>query len=241
MTTATPRLIVFDLDGTLIDSRKDLCNSVNAMLIHLGKLPLPEEVIASYIGDGASMLVRRALGDPEGDAHDEEHVTAAVNYFLEYYRIHKLDFTYVYPGVMEALAAIRDARPEMLMAVLTNKPVNPSRAICDHFGISKYMFQNYGGNSFHTKKPDPHGLKTLIAEASAIAGSEITAVETLMIGDTDVDVLTARAAGAGSVGCSFGLAPERLAAAKPDFMANSAAGWLEAARIPLPGLNQASY
>ncbi|QNI35258.1 HAD family hydrolase [Edaphobacter albus] len=234
MTTAVPRLIVFDLDGTLIDSRKDLCNSVNAMLVHLGKRALPEEVIASYIGDGASMLVRRALGDPEGDAHDEEYVIEAVNYFLEYYRIHKLDFTYVYPGAMEALAAIRAARPEVLMAVLTNKPVNPSRAICDHFGISSYMFQNYGGNSFHTKKPDPHGLKTLIAEASAIAGSAITATETLMIGDTDVDVLTARAVGAVSVGCSFGLAPERLAAAKPDFMASSAMAWLEAAGVPLP-------
>lgn len=234
MTAASVRLIVFDLDGTLIDSRKDLCNSVNAMLVHLGKPVLPEEVIASYIGDGASMLVRRALGDPEGDAHDEEYVADAVNYFLEYYRVHKLDFTYVYPGAMEALAMIRAARPEVLMAVLTNKPVNPSRAICDHFGLSAYMFQNYGGNSFHTKKPDPHGLNTLIAEASAIAGSVVTAAETLMIGDTDVDVLTARAAGAISVGCSFGLAPERLAAARPDMMTSSPAGWLEAAGVPLP-------
>jgi phosphoglycolate phosphatase len=230
---SSARLIVFDLDGTLIDSRKDLCNSVNAMLVHLGKPVLPEEVIASYIGDGASMLVRRALGDPEGDAHDEEYVTEAVNYFLEYYRVHKLDFTYVYPGVMEALAAIRAARPEVLMAVLTNKPVNPSRVICDHFGISSYMFQNYGGNSFHTKKPDPHGLKTLIAEASTIGGAVLSPSETLMIGDTDVDVLTARAAGAVSVGCSFGLAPERLAAAKPDFVVDSPAGWLEAAGVPL--------
>src|SRR5947209_2176950 len=134
-----PRLIVFDLDGTLIDSRQDLCNSVNAMLKHLGKPEVPENVIASYIGDGASMLVRRAVGDPEGDVHDEEYVDGALNFFLDYYREHKLDFTYVYPGVMEALAAIRSARPEVLMAVLTNKPVNPSRAICDHFGLSAYF------------------------------------------------------------------------------------------------------
>jgi phosphoglycolate phosphatase len=228
MKPVTPRLIVFDLDGTLIDSRQDLCNSVNAMLAHLGKLTLPEEVIASYIGDGASMLVRRALGDPEGDAHDEEFVAEALHYFLEYYRVHKLDFTYVYPGVMETLAAIRAALPETLMAVLTNKPVNPSRVICDHFGLSSYFFQNYGGNSFHTKKPDPHGLLTLIGEASALSGSAMAPSETLMVGDTDVDVLTARAVGAVSVGCRFGLAPERLAAAKPDWMVDSPAGWMEA-------------
>jgi phosphoglycolate phosphatase len=95
-----PRLIVFDLDGTLIDSRIDLCNSVNAMLAHFGRPELPEAVIAGYIGDGASMLVRRALGDPEGDVHDEEFVAEALGFFLDYYRVHKLDFTYVYPGVM---------------------------------------------------------------------------------------------------------------------------------------------
>src|SRR5215469_4007532 len=225
MSSVSPRLIVFDLDGTLIDSRKDLCNSVNAMLDHFGRPELPEEVIAGYIGDGASMLVRRALGDPEGDIHDEEFVAEALRFFLEYYKVHKLDYTYVYPGVIDALAEIRARRPEMLMAVLTNKPVNPSRAICDHFGLSKFFFQNYGGNSFHTKKPDPHGLVALIAEASAIAGTTITPPETLMIGDTDIDVLTARNCGALSVGCTFGLAPHTLAAAHPDFTANSPKDW----------------
>ncbi|MEP6756964.1 MAG: HAD hydrolase-like protein, partial [Chthonomonadales bacterium] len=159
-----PRLIAFDLDGTLIDSRADLCNSINATLAHFNKPQLPEAVIATYIGDGASMLVRRALGDPEGDTHDEEYVAEVLAYFLDYYRIHKLDFTYVYPGVISSLAAIRTAWPETLMAVLTNKPVNPSRDICDHFELSQFFFQNYGGNSFHTKKPDPHGLLMLIAE-----------------------------------------------------------------------------
>jgi phosphoglycolate phosphatase len=232
-----PRLIVFDLDGTLIDSRQDLCNSINAMLTHFDKPELPEAVIASYIGDGASMLVRRALGDPEGDVHDEEFVAEALAFFLDYYRVHKLDFTYVYPGVMEALAAIRAARPEVLMAVLTNKPVNPSRAICDHFGLSQYFFQNYGGNSFHTKKPDPHGLLALIAEASAIMGSPVLPAETLMVGDSSIDVLTARAAGARSVGCTFGLAPHSLEAAEPDFLVDSASEWVEIAGadlLPLP-------
>src|SRR5215813_10503143 len=221
MTSFAPRLIVFDLDGTLINSRIDLCNSVNAMLAHFGRPELPEAVIASYIGDGASMLVRRALGDPEGDVHDEEFVAEALRFFLEYYKVHKLDYTYVYPGVIDALAEIRARRPEVLMAVLTNKPVNPSRAICDHFGLSKFFFQNYGGNSFHTKKPDPHGLESLIYEAGTIAGRRITPAETIMIGDTDVDVLTARNCGAISVGCTFGLKPHSLTAAPPDHLAHT--------------------
>ena len=222
----SPRLLVFDLDGTLIDSRTDLCNSVNATLNHFGKPELPEAVIASYIGDGASLLVRRAFGDPEGDIHDEEYVTEALTFFLDYYRIHKLDYTVLYPGVLESIEAIHASHPEMLMAVLTNKPVNPARDICAHFGLAAYFFQNYGGNSFHTKKPDPHGLQSLITEANAIAGHAITPAETIMIGDTDVDVLTARNCGARSIGCTFGLKPHSLEDAPPDHLAHTATDWL---------------
>ena len=223
----SPRLLVFDLDGTLIDSRIDLCNSVNATLAHFGKPELPEAVISGYIGDGASLLVRRAFGDPEGDSHDEEYVTEALTFFLDYYRIHKFDYTYVYAGVLESLEAIRATRPETLMAVLTNKPVKPSRDICIHFGLSPFFFQNYGGNSFHTKKPDPHGLQTLIEEASTIAGRTITSAETIMIGDTDVDVLTARNCGARSIGCTFGLKPHSLVDAPPDHLADTPEDWLK--------------
>jgi len=223
----SPRLLVFDLDGTLIDSRTDLCNSVNATLTHFGKPELPEAVISSYIGDGASLLVRRAFGDPEGDVHDEEYVTEALTFFLDYYRIHKLDYTSLYPGVLESLKAIHTAHPDMLMAVLTNKPVNPSRDICAHFGLATYFFQNYGGNSFHTKKPDPHGLESLIAEASAIAAHAIPPAETIMIGDTDIDVLTARNCGARSIGCTFGLKPHSLADAPPDHLAHTPTDWLQ--------------
>jgi phosphoglycolate phosphatase len=221
-----PRLLVFDLDGTLIDSRIDLSNSINAMLTHLGKPRLPDAVIASYIGDGATMLVRRALGDPEGDVHDQEFVDAALTYFLDYYRIHKLDFTYVYPGVFEALESIRSDHPSLPMAVLTNKPVRPSRDICAHFGLDRFFFQNYGGNSFHTKKPDPTGLLALIAEASTLeSAAPILPAETVMIGDSDVDILTARNCGALAIGCTFGLAPHTLAAAQPNALAHSPADW----------------
>ena len=229
-----PRLIVFDLDGTLIDSRQDLCNSINATLEHFSKSTLPEAVIAGYIGDGASMLVRRALGDPEGDTHDEAYVTEALTFFLDYYRVHKLDYTYVYAGVMEALQAIRTALPQTLMAVLTNKPVHPSREICTYFGIAPYLFQNYGGNSFHTKKPDPHGLLTLIAEASTLARSPIAPAEALMVGDSHVDILTARNCGVPSIGCTFGLSPHSLEAVPPDHLAHTPTDWLAILGIPSP-------
>jgi phosphoglycolate phosphatase len=226
-----PRLVVFDLDGTLIDSQIDLSNSVNAMLEHLGRPRLPHAVIAGYIGDGASMLVRRALGDPEGDVHDDEFVSGAVQYFLDYYREHKLDFTYVYEGVFEGLNEIRADWPGIAMAVLTNKPVRPSRDICTHFGLDRYFFQNYGGNSFHTKKPDPTGLLALVAEASALSGgAAILPDETVMIGDSDVDILTARNCGARSIGCAYGLAPQRLAAASPESIAAAPMGWAAALR-----------
>src|SRR5690348_4806850 len=138
--SASIKLLIFDLDGTLIDSRTDLVNSVNGMLRQFGRKELPAEVVATYIGDGAPMLVRRALGDPV----DEQYFLNALQYFLAYYRDHKLDHTIVYDGIFPALEAMRDGRQ---MAVLTNKPVNPSRAIVDALGLGKFFAQVYGGNS----------------------------------------------------------------------------------------------
>lgn len=212
----TAKLLIFDLDGTLIDSREDLANSINAMLIHFGKKELPHEVIASYIGDGAPMLVRRSLGDPD----DENFVQDAMLYFLSWYREHKLDNTYVYDGVKEALHAIQKSRdgasaqgtPALKMAVLSNKPVGPSRAIVEALGLGPYFFQVYGGNSFHTKKPDPAGVQALLEEAA------VAAEETIIIGDSDIDVLTARNAGIYSVGVTYGLAPHTLEDAPPDVL-----------------------
>ncbi len=108
------------------------------------------------------MLVRRALGDPQ----DESFVKSALEYFMLYYREHKLDYTYVYPGVLDTLKAIRE-RSDLQMAVLTNKPIGPSRGICDGLQLSPFMSQIYGGNSFPTKKPDPHGARVLLEEHGA--------------------------------------------------------------------------
>jgi phosphoglycolate phosphatase len=206
----TAKLLIFDLDGTLVDSREDLANSINAMLRHFGKKELPHEVIASYIGDGAPMLVRRSLGDPD----DENFVQDALLYFMAWYREHKLDTTYVYEGIRESLDAIRKSRDgqPLKMAVLSNKPVGPSRAIVDALGLGQYFFQVYGGNSFHTKKPDPAGVQALLEEAAVFAE------ETIIVGDSDIDVLTARNAGIYSVGVTYGLAPHTLEDAPPDVL-----------------------
>jgi phosphoglycolate phosphatase len=232
-----PRMLVFDLDGTLIDSSLDLCNSVNAALEHVGKPGLPNELIASFIGDGAAMLVRRALGDP-GDLDalalaapaGDELFHRTFEFFLSFYRLHKLDNTQLYDGVMDSLQQIRASHPHLPMAVLTNKPVNPSREICAALGIAPFFFQNYGGNSFATKKPDPEGLLALIDESTAMfyAGNPVSPKDVVMIGDSDVDVLTARRCGVRSLGCSFGLAPAALAAAAPDAVVAHAREWPEA-------------
>jgi phosphoglycolate phosphatase len=214
------RLLVFDLDGTLIDSVDDLCASVNAMLRHFGRPALPSRVIAGYVGDGASLLVRRALGDPS----DELFVESALGYFLDYYREHKLDHTRIYPGVFPALDALL-RRPDgtaRSMAVLTNKPIVPSIAICEALDLSRYLFRIYGGNSFSSKKPDPEGLYALIQEAG------VTPAETIMVGDTPVDTLTARNAGAWSIGCSYGLAPLTLESPLPDCIVDSPSEWPKA-------------
>lgn len=216
------QLLVFDLDGTLVDSRKDLCNAVNAMLGALGRPELPEAVIASYIGDGAGMLVRRALGDPS----DEGAVDRALQLFLDFYRVHKLDFTYVYDGVFASLDALRIRAEGATMAVLTNKPVVPSREICAALGLTPYFSAIYGGNSFATKKPDPEGLRQLMREAGA------RPEETLMVGDSEVDVLTARAAGAWSLGCRYGLSPHTIDAMREerlvDVIVDTPADWAQA-------------
>ncbi len=210
------KLLIFDLDGTLVDSRVDLANSINAMLRHYRRPELPCDVIASYIGNGAPVLVRRALGDPD----DEAFLQEALFYFMAYYREHKLDTTYVYAGIKEALDVIQNSRNgastpanhALKMAVLSNKPVVPSRAIVDALGLGQYFFQVYGGNSFHTKKPDPAGVQALLEEAG------VQAQQTVIIGDSDVDVLTARNAGAYSVGVTYGLAPHTLEDAPPDVL-----------------------
>ena len=207
------QLLIFDLDGTLVDSRLDLCNSVNGMLRHLGRPELPCDVVATYIGDGAPMLVRRALGDPA----DEPYVQAALEYFLAFYREHKLDTTCVYPGAADALRSLRDGNGGRKLAVLSNKPVNPSRAIVEALGLAEFFTQVYGGNSFSTKKPDPLGAQTLLREFA------VAPERALMVGDSSNDVLTGRNAAMWTCGCVYGFAPHTLEQTPPDVLIESPA------------------
>jgi phosphoglycolate phosphatase len=199
-------LVIFDLDGTLIDSRLDLAHAVNATRAEMGRGPLAHELVFSYVGNGAPVLIRRAMG-PE--ASDDE-VRAALEFFLDYYRKHAIDRTELYPGVRGSVDRLREA--SVPMAVLTNKPVRISKAILDHFGLLHSMLAVYGGNSFEHKKPHPIGIETLRAEACA------TPEETWMVGDSYVDVQTARNAGVSSCGVTYGFQPETFREFPPDVM-----------------------
>jgi phosphoglycolate phosphatase len=223
------KLLVFDLDGTLIDSAQDLCNSVNAALVEFGRPALPDPVVASYVGNGAPMLVRRALAKSDSidiAKVDEDLQNRTYAFFIQYYREHKLDFTYAYDGVVEALAALKQLHDgpgaaTRAMAVLTNKPVRPARGICEGLGMADYFIHIYGGDSFPQKKPDPLGLRTLMEEVGAAPE------ETAMIGDSKVDVQTARNAGAWAVGCSFGFGPQNLMEIPPDVVVDRASEWID--------------
>ena len=193
---ADVRCLIFDLDGTLIDSGVDLALSVNATVEKMGRAPLTHEQIFGYVGSGALRLVEQALGS---GATNEECERALV-FFLGYYHQHMLDNTVPYPGVMEGLAALEG----MPMAVLTNKPVRFSQHILDGLGMAKYFRYVYGGNSFQTKKPDPSGLEVLLRDFGA------TPRQAMLIGDSEVDVQTARNADTWSCSVTYGIGWERL-------------------------------
>jgi len=198
------RLLVFDLDGTLVDSKQDLALSVNAMRTEMGLAPLPLDLITSYVGHGVTLLVRRSLGTHA----TSENVEKGLAFFLAYYRDHMLDHTGPYPGVAEALEKLSDQK----MAVLTNKPVNFSREMLTRLGLASYFAYIYGGNSFPQKKPDPIGLHKLMEDLL------ISARETLMVGDSDTDVLTGRNAGVWTCGVTYGYGAQTLQKVSPDLV-----------------------
>jgi phosphoglycolate phosphatase len=182
---------------------------VNAALRHIGRPELPDDVIASYVGDGAPVLIQRALG---GEVVADALVRKGLEFFLSYYREHKLDHTTVYAGIAEALTVIQNAAngaPRRLV-VLSNKPVVPSRAIVEALGLGAFFAQVYGGNSFPTKKPDPEGALKLLAE------SGVRSEQAAIVGDSHTDVETGRNAGLWTVGVTYGFAPHTLAEASPD-------------------------
>ena len=208
-------LIIFDLDGTLIDSAEDLAISMNATRQHFGMEPLDQTLISSYVGNGAAVLVRRALG-PEAS---EALIAEALAFFLKFYRAHALEHTRLYPGVRELVEQLSAAGHEL--AVLTNKPVKISADIVAALGLKKHFPRVYGGDSFARKKPDPIGIETLMSEAN------IAAEETMMVGDSGVDIQTARNAGVRSCGVAWGFQPEAFKIDAPDVLIGEPAELLQ--------------
>jgi phosphoglycolate phosphatase len=183
MDLSNVRALIFDLDGTLIDSERDLVDATNAMLRELGRPELPPATISSYIGHGAAKLCASALGP--GATTDQQ--VEALQIFLRHYEAHKLDYTRAYPGVLEALKGFSQAN--IPMAVLTNKPAQMSVQILEGLGIAQYFLVVYGGDSFAAKKPDPAGVHKILEQF------KVAPAGTLFIGDSEVDVQTARNAG----------------------------------------------
>ena len=198
-------LLIFDLDGTLIDSKRDLTDSVNATRAWKQLPPLPDDIVSAYVGNGAATLIRRALPHLTDEEHAEAH-----KFFLQYYRDHMLDATTLYPGVREALDRLHVE--SVAMAILTNKPVRFSVSLIAGLKLDRHFFRIYGGNSFAEKKPHPAGIEKLIEESGADRGG------TVMVGDSAVDIMTARNAHVRACGVSWGFQPETFQHAAPDFI-----------------------
>ncbi len=198
------RLLVFDLDGTLVDSSRDLAAATNAALQQVapGSAEIPLAAVISFVGEGARLLIERSLRYSRLDLSPDDVLPV----FLDCYAGRLLDTTRLYPGIAEALAALH---PRTL-AVLSNKSGAFSRTILEGLGVASRFARIWGAGDVPARKPDPSGLLSLARELAA------EPKETLMIGDSPTDVATARAAGVRMIGVAWGLDPESLRAARPD-------------------------
>jgi len=197
--------VVFDLDGTLVDSRVDLSAAVNHVLRTFGLPELPLEIVCQYIGEGARVLVQRALGPAHQGRLDEGLET-----FLTYYGVHLLDHTVAYDGIPETLVALADAG--VVLSVLTNKPAAMSRAILDGLGLLSQFVAVVGGDSLPLRKPDPAGIDHLLAT------TRTSRARTVLVGDSLIDLQTARAAQIAFCGVAWGLRRADLVAVQVDRM-----------------------
>jgi phosphoglycolate phosphatase len=191
------KLLVFDLDGTLADTRRDLAASVNAALAALGRSALPVDTVVGFVGDGARNLLTRSLtAAGEGQASTAT-LDAAMEAFLAHYREHCLIETRAYPGLEQALERLSHYRK----SVLTNKPVAPAIRILEGLGLAQHFGQVFGGDNPYGQKPDPAALRRLMELAGA------RPEETLMIGDGVQDLRAARRAGTRFLGYLEGMGP----------------------------------
>ncbi|OGW60422.1 MAG: phosphoglycolate phosphatase [Nitrospirae bacterium RBG_16_64_22] len=205
MDTRRFRLIIFDLDGTLIDSRVDVANAANAARASVDLASLPLETVQGYVGDGVTKLVERILPENKRDAFD-----AALAAFLEFYAAHSLDHTTLYPGVRETVETLAQSRK---LAVVTNKRRYLTMQVLEGLGIAGFFAQVVGGDGPLARKPSPEPLLS-VCEAEGIPPNE-----SLMVGDSPTDVSAARAAGISVCGVTYGYKPpEVVRASNPDFL-----------------------
>lgn len=203
------RHLIFDLDGTLVDTQADLAAAANFMLEQLDLPPQSVEHVSSYIGHGAQVLVERVLG-PE-HAHQTAHGFAL---FMHYYAEHLVDQSVVYPGIDQVLFTAQSHR--MLLSVLTNKPEAPSRGILSGLGLMPFFGRLVGGDTLPTKKPHPHGVVYLQRL------TEVPLAETLLIGDSSIDMETGQRAGISTCGVGWGFGLEGLSQYDPEYLVDSA-------------------
>lgn len=210
---------IFDLDGTLVDSRRDIAAATNVARAAVGLSPLGEDLLCGYVGDGVMLLLRRALGHDTGpgggpimlDAADPRLAPAHAAY-VEHYGRHLLDHTRAYEGAAATLRALGDVP----MMVATNKPGGFSRAIVAGLGLDGYFRRVVGSDDVTARKPDPAHLR------ACLEGLDVAPHDVVVVGDSANDILAARALGAVAVGCAWGLNPrEELRALQPDHLIES--------------------
>jgi len=192
--------VIFDLDGTLVDSRVDLAKAVNHMLGALGMARLPLDTVTGYIGEGARVLVQRSLGPAAQD-----HLESGLRIFLDYYGVHLLDQTRPYPGIPELLGGLHGRG--ITLSVLTNKPEAMSRSILGGLGLLHRFVAVVGGDTLPARKPDPAGVVHLCTLTNTSTN------HVLLVGDSVIDLRTARAAGVAFCGVAWGLGLDGLRAA----------------------------
>ena len=210
------RLIIYDLDGTLVDTKEDIAHAVNQMLGEFSAPLLSVEEVASHVGKGLRQLIEDCL-----KTHDPEQIERGMQIYRTYYRAHLLDNTGLYPGARQVL----DYFKERKQAVITNKPNPYSKEILQALGVNSYFVEIIAGDSIYGRKPDPASVKMLLAREG------VSREDALLVGDSPIDVETGRNAGVFTVGVAQGFSSEEeLISAGPDEMVDSLMEFLELAK-----------
>ena len=201
------QLLIFDLDGTLIDSRRDVANAINHALVQLGYSALPHETIYRFVGDGIQRSIERIVGSQASDL-----VEQAIQMYRSHYSQHLLDHTVLYPYVEETLAAFGHKKK----AVVSNKRQEPSVAILKGLKVSHHFNMILGGDQVIEKKPAPESILRTLNQL------RVAPKQAIMIGDSPDDLQAGRVAGLITCGVTYGFHPkERLLAARPDYLIDS--------------------